>query len=243
MKPARIPGSRDFTVLVVAKAPVSGLAKTRLCPPLTPEAAAYVAASALIDTLTHAVSAVDGDTARVVVSMTGDLTSCARHDRVMAALDGCQLIEQRGTTFGMRLTNAHIDTAELRTGTTVVQIGMDTPHASPAMLQSVARLVTDASIGVLGDATDGGWWVLAIADPSVATVLRTVPMSRQDTGERTRAALTAAGLSIVRTETLTDVDTWEDAVAVASAHPRLHFAESVRSCVAVDYLPPSASPP
>ena len=34
----------DFTVLIVAKSPVPGLAKTRLCAPLTSEGAADVAA-------------------------------------------------------------------------------------------------------------------------------------------------------------------------------------------------------
>jgi len=34
-------------VLVLAKEPVSGLVKTRLCPPLTPAGAAAVATSAL----------------------------------------------------------------------------------------------------------------------------------------------------------------------------------------------------
>ena len=38
-------------VLVMAKAPVPGRVKTRLCPPLTPDEAAEIAAAALADTL------------------------------------------------------------------------------------------------------------------------------------------------------------------------------------------------
>jgi uncharacterized protein len=38
-------------LLVLAKAPVSGTVKTRLCPPLAPHDAARVAAAALLDTL------------------------------------------------------------------------------------------------------------------------------------------------------------------------------------------------
>ena len=38
-------------LLVLAKEPVAGRVKTRLCPPLTPEQSAQVAAAALADTL------------------------------------------------------------------------------------------------------------------------------------------------------------------------------------------------
>ncbi|MDN2502321.1 glycosyltransferase, partial [Nocardia nova] len=40
-----------LTLLVVAKAPVAGFAKTRLTPPLAPAEAADLAAAALLDTL------------------------------------------------------------------------------------------------------------------------------------------------------------------------------------------------
>jgi len=48
----------NIQVLVLAKAPVPGLVKTRLCPPCTPAQAAAVAAAALLDTA-DAVSATD----------------------------------------------------------------------------------------------------------------------------------------------------------------------------------------
>src|SRR5439155_21838612 len=59
---ARCPGhgrrAAVSVVLVMAKSPVAGSAKTRLCPPATPAQAARVAAAALLDTLA-AVTAVD----------------------------------------------------------------------------------------------------------------------------------------------------------------------------------------
>ncbi len=41
-------------LLVIAKAPIAGRVKTRLCPPCTPDQAAAIAAAALSDTLVAA---------------------------------------------------------------------------------------------------------------------------------------------------------------------------------------------
>jgi glycosyltransferase A (GT-A) superfamily protein (DUF2064 family) len=41
----------EMIVLILAKAPVPGRVKTRLCPPVTPVLAADVAAAALLDTV------------------------------------------------------------------------------------------------------------------------------------------------------------------------------------------------
>ena len=219
----------DFTVLVVAKAPVSGLAKTRLCPPLTSDGAADVAAAALLDTLSVSTQATEGDRSRVVVSMTGDLASSARHADLVAALAGCHVIEQRGATFGERLRHAHEDAATIGARAPVVQIGMDTPHADPTHLVDAARHVSDSPrSAAIGGATDGGWWLLALTDPAHALALVDVPMSHPDTGLLTRSALAAKGLALGEVAPLCDVDTWADATAVATSHPQTLFAAAVR---------------
>ncbi|MEO8106502.1 MAG: DUF2064 domain-containing protein [Actinomycetes bacterium] len=225
MTPVDVP----FTVLIVAKAPVPGLAKTRLCPPLPPEGAADVAAAALLDTLRLSVSATNGDRNRVVVSMTGDLGASARNADLVAALAECHIVEQRGASFGQRLRHAHDDASRLGTGFPVVQIGMDTPHAEPNLLVEAARGVGGSRrSAVIGEATDGGWWLLALSDPAPARVLMDVPMSRPDTGELTRSALEALGVTVGTVAALTDVDTWDDATTVAASHPATCFAEAVR---------------
>ncbi len=217
-----------FTVLVVAKAPVPGLAKTRLCPPLTHAAAADVAAASFLDTLQSASEAVGLDRSRIVVSMTGDLSSAARRDDVMTALDGCHLVDQRGSSFAQRLVGAHQDAGALANGSPVVQIGMDTPHVTAALLSSAAAQLSGPTSAVIGEAIDGGWWLLALADPSAAAALARVPMSRADTAHLTRAALQSTGITVFDTFRLSDFDTWEDAVAVATEYPNLGFAASVR---------------
>ncbi|MCO7197195.1 glycosyltransferase, partial [Pseudonocardia sp. McavD-2-B] len=71
------------TTVVLAKAPVPGRVKTRLCPPATPELAAAIASAALLDTL-DAAAGVAGDT---VVALTGDRAAAVGAADLAAALD------------------------------------------------------------------------------------------------------------------------------------------------------------
>ena len=200
------------TVLVVAKAPVPGLAKTRLAADVGPEAAADLAAAALLDTL-DAVRALD-DTAHVV-ALTGDLARARRADELLEALADFVVVGQRGDGLDERLAAAHADAAEVSPGP-VLQIGMDTPQVTAELLRaSVAALVGPDVGGVLGRATDGGWWALGLADPRAAGFLVGVPMSRSDTGERTLAGLEQAVGTVVPLPELTDVDTVADLWPVA----------------------------
>ena len=61
----------ERVLIVLAKAPVPGRVKTRLCPPATPEQAARLAAAALADTLAAAARV---PATAVVVALDGELT-------------------------------------------------------------------------------------------------------------------------------------------------------------------------
>ena len=168
----------EFCLLVVAKAPVPGLAKTRLCPPATPDQAARIAAAALLDTL-DAVRETPG--ARPLVALTGELSAAARSEELYDALRDLPVFSQRGNDFADRLANAHTDVARFRPGLPELQIGMDTPQVTPELLAGTAARL-DTADAVLGPAEDGGWWALGLRCPDAADVLRTVPMSRPNTG-------------------------------------------------------------
>lgn len=212
-------------LLVVAKAPVAGFAKTRLGAVIGPHQAARVAAAALLDTL-DAVQAVPGSAP--VVALTGDLRAAERADEIDAALAGCLVIPQRGRDFADRLANAHADTGNAFPGRPVFQIGMDTPQLTGTLLrESIEALHRPGVDAVLGPAVDGGWWGLGLRKSSHAMVLRLVPMSQGDTGRRTLAALRRAGLRVGQLPVLSDVDTVADAWAVAATVPFGRFARAV----------------
>ncbi|WNV82186.1 DUF2064 domain-containing protein [Umezawaea sp. Da 62-37] len=211
------------SILVVAKAPVPGLAKTRLSPAVPPEQAADIAAASLLDTL-DAVLATPG--AIPVVAMTGDLAAAKRSDELRALLRRAIVVPQRGVDFATRLANAHADVAHLNAGLPVFQIGMDTPQVTAELLDRCVGSMRHVD-GVLGPATDGGWWALGLRDGHQAGALRTVPMSRDDTGALTAAALRGRGLRLGRLPELSDVDDMGTALEVAAALPGSRFAEAL----------------
>jgi len=215
--------SLPVTVLVVAKAPVPGMAKTRLAEAVGPDTAADIAAAALLDTL-DAVAAAPV-TARVV-AMTGDLDAASRADEIRSRLDDFTVIPQRGTDFADRLANAHADAAVAAGPRPVLQIGMDTPQVTAALIVRSADVLLTAP-AVLGMATDGGWRLLGVHAPTDADVLRAVPMSRDDTGAVTLRALRDTGINVILIDELRDVDTVDDVAAVREASsPDSRFARA-----------------
>lgn len=206
-------------VLVMAKAPVPGVSKTRLAATIGDQAAADVAAAALLDTLAAAEAAVGADAC--VLALAGDLDDGARTDAVRAALDGWTVHPQRGDGFDERLALAHLDAGD----GPLLQVGMDTPQVTAALLRETAEALGDHDT-VLGAAEDGGWWVLGRHRAADAQALAGVPMSTPTTYDDTRAALVANGLSVAGAVVLRDVDEYDDAVAVAADAADTHFARA-----------------
>jgi uncharacterized protein len=212
-------------LLVVAKAPVPGQVKTRLCPPATHAEAARIAAASMLDTL-DAVRRTPG--VQPVVAMAGDLGAATCSTELRDALDGWTFLDQRGDGFPARLAAAHEDTADAHPGLPIVQIGMDTPQVTPGLLAEACAVLGTAD-AALGMTEDGGWWVAGFRSAVSARLLRAIPTSRADTGVRTLAALRAAGLHVASLPRLTDVDTVADALRVADLAPRTRFVASLRA--------------
>jgi len=198
-------------LLVIAKAPVPGRSKTRLCPPLSHEEAARLAAAALSDTLA-CVAAVDAP--RRVLALDGEPGPWLP--------DGFEVLPQRGEGLAERLGCAFADV-----GAPALLVGMDTPQITPDVLRaSLRRLAAPGVDAVLGPAPDGGYWSIGLNDPDPA-VFAGVPMSTARTGAEQRARLRALGLHVVGLPELRDVDTVEDARAVASLAPHTRFAATL----------------
>ena len=213
MSPTPALGPR--TIIVLAKEPVPGRVKTRLCPPCTPAQAAALAEAAIRDTLA-AVAATPAD--RRVLVLDG------RSGPWLP--DGIEVLPQLGGPFAERLDAAWFDVIGDAPGPTV-QIGMDTPQVTPDLLSGALDRLAEVP-AVLGPAPDGGWWCLGLR-AHLPGAFAGVPMSEAHTAERQRERLgrllgtSPAELSLVR-----DVDHFTDAVAVAALAPSGAFARLVR---------------
>lgn len=202
-----MPSDSDRTLVVIAKEPRPGFAKTRLTPPCTPEEAAGLARAALADTL----GVVAGTPARRRL-----LVLEGRPGPWLPA--GFDVVPQ--ATGGL---DVRIAAALAEVDGPMVLVGMDTPQLTPALLA--------CDFGIkpawLGPAEDGGFWALGLAEPDPALV-RGVPMSTPYTGAVQRQRLLDAGLDVGYLPPLRDVDEWDDALAVAEAAPGTRFARLVR---------------
>jgi rSAM/selenodomain-associated transferase 1 len=195
-------------LVVMAKEPLPGRSKTRLCPPLEHDQAAALAEAALADTL----AAVSWTPAR----------------RRVVVLDGApgawlppgfEVIAQRGAGLAERLSNATCDVGE-----PLLFVGMDTPQLTRALLcGALDRLAEPGIDAVLGPTTDGGYWTIGLREPD-PSVFDDVPMSTGGTAAAQHRRLERLGMRTTELEVLRDVDTFDDAVAVAALAPWSRFA-------------------
>jgi uncharacterized protein len=199
-------------LVVIAKAPAPGRSKTRLCPPCTPEQAAALAAASLRDTIA-AVAATPAR--RRIVALDGEPDGWLR--------PGFEVHPQRGQGLGERLGAALV-----AAGGPALVVGMDTPQLSAPLLREAARRLTEPGTdAVLGPALDGGYWTIGLRRPD-PSVFSGVPMSTPDTLAAQRRRLRSLGLHTALLEPLRDVDTIDDAAAVARASPDTEFAAALR---------------
>jgi len=196
------------TIILIAKETIPGKVKTRLHPAVSLEQAAMLAAASIRDTLATIAQL---PTARRILLFDGA--------RVPAGAENFEVIPQVDGDLDERLA-AIFDEC---TGPTVL-IGMDTPQVTVRDLAPAFEAWTADAF--FGPANDGGFWALGMAEPR-GDLIRGVPMSRNDTGRIQLERLLAAGLDVQLLPELTDVDTIDDARAVAAAAPSTEFAATL----------------
>lgn len=183
-------------VVILAKAPVAGSAKTRLIPLLGADGAARAAAQMLALTVRHALDAGLG---------TPELcASPAPDDAAWRGLlpAGVRLSEQGSGDLGARLAAAAARV--LAAGERVLLIGSDCPALDAARLRQAAAAL-DEHDAVLFPACDGGYVLLGLkrSDPAL---FRDMPWSSSAVAGLTRRRIADLGWSLFIGDTLADVD-------------------------------------
>lgn len=192
--------SKPNTLLVVAKQPVPGGTKTRLCPPLSQDQAADLYECFLRDTL---------DLMRQVANvqrMIGFLPEGARDYFHLLAPD-MELTCQRGTSLGERLDQLLTEALASGSGRAVV-MDSDSPTLPVEYLSQAFDLLEAADV-VLGPTRDGGYYLIGMKQPQ-PRLLRQVKMSTPHVLADTLALAETAGLAVSLLPAWYDVDTIAD---------------------------------
>jgi uncharacterized protein len=204
----------NFVVIVFAKAPIPGQAKTRLIPALGAEQAA----------LLHAALA---ERAIMTAQKSGaeDVELCCTPNSEEAFFQYCaedfdvSLTDQGDGDLGERMLRA-FDSA-LEHIERVIIIGADCPALTAKHIQNAAKALDNADV-VLMPAEDGGY-VLIGATHTHAKMFDGITWGTSSVLAEQRRNLDACGLTFIETDTLWDVDRPEDLPRVKSLKPPLEF--------------------
>lgn len=214
---------------VLAKEPVPGFVKTRLCPPLTPDRAAALAAAFAADVLSMAGTlrevearlAVDPDPGqgqtRDPRPDPGSPAGAGGPDLGLAALaSGLGLaVEGQGRgDLGQRM--ARLMERGLGGGPTIL-VGTDCPDLPPSAVRGALAALRRCDV-VLGPAADGGYWLVGARRPVPSLFAIDAPWSSDRVLDATCRALSRAGCAFELLETREDVD---DAAALGRLVSRL----------------------
>jgi rSAM/selenodomain-associated transferase 1 len=144
----------DNALIVVAKEPLAGSTKTRLCPPFTAESAAEFYRRLLLDTL-----ALMSRLAIADHSLAYTPASAQAHFRALAP-NGFRLVPQQGADLGERLANALAYHFDLGYGRVVI-MNSDGPTLPLACLEESFSGLGHADI-TLGPGHDGGYYLIGM---------------------------------------------------------------------------------
>ena len=196
MKPAT-------AVIVMAKAPVPGFAKTRLIPALGAEGAARLAARLL----QHAVE-------QALAAGLGPVELCCapehRHPAFasLCASPGLVWSDQGDGDLGARMARAF--ERRLAVAGAALLIGTDAPALEAAVLQRAAAALADTD-AVFVPALDGGYALIGLRRPA-PSLFDAMTWSVSTVMARTRERLASAGLRHTELPPLADIDEAADLI-------------------------------
>ena len=214
---------KDALVLF-AKAPIPGEVKTRLCPPLTPDEAASLHGSFVLDA-----------SERSRAAKLDRFLACAPSSehvffKILGARQGVRLIDQKGEDLGARMAAAFQTVFALGYGRVLIA-GTDLPTL-PASLYGQALDLLRTHDAVVAPALDGGYVLIGLTRPH-PDLFTGIAWSTEQVFEQTRAKATTLGLKMGMLPAVRDVDTVDDLRALIK---EMHATLSKRTAGALRHL-------
>jgi rSAM/selenodomain-associated transferase 1 len=202
---------------IFAKKPAAGAVTTRLCPPLTPAAAAELALAMLDDTVEKCLGST-GFRTSIRASPAGE--SSWFRERYAGVFE---VVEQEGEGLGERLARHFEQSSRVHPEWTLACIGADSPQVPAQRIEASHRALERGADLVLGPDRGGGYYLVALRRPR-AELFTGVEMSTPGMCERTIELARSFGLRVVLLEADFDVDGPEDLRRLALCSPSLRSA-------------------
>ncbi len=186
----------------MAKVPLPGLAKTRLCPPLSPSGAASLAMCFVQDVIESALRV----NPHVILAYTPTKGRAILEPALPA---GLQWLEQQGDNLAERLVAA-IAYAYDQGFAPIIVLGTDSPTLPPAFIeQAFGSLSTGSADVVLGPTVDGGYYLVGVRKPE-PNIFHDIAWSSPDTFKQTARNVRQLNFKLLTLEQWYDVDTFTD---------------------------------
>ncbi len=241
-----LPGSHDTcAIAVMAKAPRPGFSKTRLVPPLTPDAAAAMSAAFLRDTTENIAQAardasaargapIQGYAAYAPAGLEALFDGHLADSTPLLLADGSGPMPASVQGFGRCLLHAIRSLLDMGFGAACL-LNSDGPTLPTAILTRAAReLAAPGDRAVLGPAEDGGYYLLGVKQAH-ARLFEDIAWSTADVAAQTRDRATSIGLPVVELPVWYDIDDGEALARLLASYREAendaYAAPATRACV------------
>ena len=231
--------ARDTALIIFAKAPVPGQVKTRLCPPLTPDEAATLHGSFVIDMLERTKVAATKLKLPIDRYLACAPSSALVFFKIMEERQSVTLIDQVGDDLGARMQQAFA-TLFGKGYRRALIVGTDIP-ALPLDHYRKALSLLDTHDVVLGPAIDGGYYLIGLKQPR-PELFSGIDWSTDRVLAATQEKAAGLGLKTALLPSWRDVDTIDDLHAIVDASaldakkPKNEQTFSTRTAGALQHL-------
>jgi rSAM/selenodomain-associated transferase 1 len=205
---------RSDALILLAKAPIPGEVKTRLCPPFT-KASAAAFYSCLLEDTAEEMARVTRVNRYLFYTPSGSARIFRR-----SPYEGFEHLPQSRGNLGKRMAAA-FDTAFTRGATRAVLVGADCPALSATLVRAAFRELASCAGAVFGPSNDGGFYLIALS-ARAPSLFRGVDWGTGSVLSEVSRRCRAAGLPYALLPSAQDIDTVDDVTSLirwARTHP------------------------
>lgn len=230
---------QSAALVIFAKAPVPGQVKTRLCPPLTPDEAATLHGSFVLDTLERSKLAATKLKLPIDRYLACAPSSTLVFFQIMEERQSVKLLDQVGDDLGARMQQA-FETLFAKGYPRVLLVGTDVPSL-PLEHYKQALALLETNDLVLGPALDGGYYLIGLKR-AAPELFANMPWSTDRVLAVTLEKADALGLTTARLPEWRDVDTIDDlnalidSAALDAKKPKHEQVFSQRTAGALQFI-------